>query len=210
VPPPKKQLVKITTHLERREHIQNGYMTVTPITVSITRTVDPVRAKEVAAWARAGQDLLGASPGYLGSGWVRPDPASNEWHMLYRFADAASLSHWEKSPERAWWVASALGMVEHSPEERRTGIEGWFDEPATVEVIAPAKKTPPRWKQMISIFIVFYPLSLATNFVLSGFTGDWALPWRVLLLVAIVSPIMTYIALPLVTRALRPWLQRGL
>jgi len=62
----------------------------------------------------------------------------------------------------------------------------------------------------VSIFIVFYPLSLATNFVLSGFTGDWALPWRVLLLVAIVSPIMTYIALPLVTRALRPWLQRGL
>ena len=185
-------------------------MTATPITVSITRTVDPVRAKEVAAWARAGQDLLSANPGYLGSGWVRPDPESNEWHMLYRFADAESLSEWENSPERAWWVASALGMVEHSPEERRTGIEGWFDTPTTVEVIAPSKKTPPRWKQMVSIFIVFYPLSLATNFVLSGFTGDWALPWRVLLLVAIVSPIMTYIALPLVTRALRPWLQRGL
>jgi murein DD-endopeptidase MepM/ murein hydrolase activator NlpD len=44
----------------------------TPVTVSITRIVDPERAKEVAAWARAGQDLLSASPGYLGSGWVRP------------------------------------------------------------------------------------------------------------------------------------------
>jgi len=182
----------------------------TPITVSITRIVDPERAKEVAAWARAGQDLLGASPGYLGSGWVRPDPDSEEWHMLYRFADAKDLEVWEKSPERAWWVASALGMVEHSPEERRTGIEGWFDEPTTVEVIAPVKKTPPRWKQMISIFIVFYPLSLITNWAIAGFTHDWALPLRVLLLVVIVSPIMTYLALPAVTRALRPWLQRGL
>jgi antibiotic biosynthesis monooxygenase (ABM) superfamily enzyme len=183
----------------------------TPITVSITRIVDPERAKEVAAWARAGQDLLSASPGYLGSGWVRPDPSSPEWHMLFRFADASDLEIWEKSPERAWWVASALGMVEHSPEERRTGIEGWFDEPTSIEVIAaPAKKTPPRWKQMISIFIVFYPLSLATNWAISGFTHDWALPLRVLLLVVIVSPIMTYFALPAVTRALRPWLVRGL
>lgn len=181
-----------------------------PITVSITRIVDPERSKEVAAWARAGQDLLSASPGYLGSGWVRPDPASPEWHMLYRFADAASLELWEKSAERAWWVASALGMVTHSPEERRTGIEGWFDTPSAVEIISTAPRTPPRWKQMVSIFLVFYPLSLLTNWALAGFASDWALPLRVLLLVVIVTPIMTYFALPLVTRALRPWLQKGL
>jgi len=181
-------------------------MTSAPITVSITRIVDPERAKEVAAWARAGQDLLSASPGYLGSGWVRPDPESSEWHMLFRFADAAALETWQKSPERAWWVASALGMVEHAPEERRTGIEGWFDEPASVEVITPAASAPPRWKQMIAIFIVFYPLSLATNWAIAPFTHDWVLPLRVLLLVAIVSPIMTYLALPFITRALRPWL----
>ena len=180
-----------------------------PITVSITRTVSPDRAKEVAAWARAGQDLLSASPGYLGSGWVRPDPTSPEWHMLYRFADAASLTTWENSPERAWWVASALGLVEHSPEERRTGIEGWFDEPTSVEVISRTPGRPPRWKQMVSIFLVFYPLSLFFNWALASFTGDWPLPVRVLLLVVLVSPVMSYFALPLVTRALRPWLMRG-
>jgi len=180
-----------------------------PITVSITRIVDPERAKEVAAWARAGQDLLSASPGYLGSGWIRPDPQSPEWHMLFRFADAASLAQWENSPERAWWVASALGMVEHSPVELRTGIEGWFDEPTSIEVITSRPPVPPRWKQMIAIFLVFYPLSLATNWALSGFTHDWALPLRVLLLVVIVSPIMTYLALPFVTRVLKPWLLRG-
>jgi antibiotic biosynthesis monooxygenase (ABM) superfamily enzyme len=184
-------------------------MTAEPITVSITRRVDPERAKEVAAWARAGQDLLSTSPGYLGSGWVRPDPESNEWHMLFRFADAAALATWEHSPERAWWVASALGIVEHSPEERRTGIEGWFDTPTSVEVIAPPPTSPPRWKQMIAIFIVFYPLSLLANWALTPFTGSWPLEFRVLLLVVLVSPVMTYLALPPVTRALRPWLLRG-
>jgi antibiotic biosynthesis monooxygenase (ABM) superfamily enzyme len=183
-------------------------MSAEPITVSITRMVSPDRAKEVAAWARAGQDLLSASPGYLGSGWVRPDPESHEWHMLYRFADAESLALWERSPERAWWVASALGLVEDARQEKRTGIESWFDEPSSVEVLSATAFTPQRWKQMVSIFIVFYPLSLLANWALSSFDTGWALPLRVLLLVLIVSPVMTYFALPLVTRALRPWLQR--
>lgn len=180
-----------------------------PITVSITRFVDPAQARQFAAWARSGEDLMSTYPGYLGSGWVRPDPASMQWHMLYRFTDAASLATWQKSAERAWWVASALGMVEHSPEEHRTGIEGWFDAPSSVEVIAPAASAPPRWKQMISIFIVFFPLSLVTNWAIFPFAGGWPLPLRVLLLVLIVSPVMTYFAMPLVTRALRPWLMRG-
>ena len=179
-----------------------------PITVSVTRIVDPLRAKEVAAWALAGQTLLSATPGYLGSGWVRPDPDSPEWHMLFRFTDAESLAAWEESPERAWWVASALGMVEHAPEERRTGIEGWFDAPTSVEVIAAPRATPPRWKQMVAIFVVFYPLSLTANWALSPLVGSWPLPIRVLALVVLVTPVMTYLALPLVTRALRPWLQR--
>jgi len=183
-------------------------MTSEPITISITRTVSPDRAKEVAAWARAGQDLLSATPGYLGSGWVRPDPLSPEWHMLYRFADAESLSSWEKSPEREWWIASALGLVEHSQQERRTGIEGWFDEPSSVEVIPIASAAPPRWKQMVAIFLVFYPLSLLANAVLGQLLTQWPLWARVLVLVIVVTPIMTYLALPVVTRALRPWLHK--
>jgi len=178
-----------------------------PITISITRTVDPERAKEVAAWARAGQDLLSASPGYLGSGWIRPDPSSPQWHMLFRFADAESLAAWEASPERAWWVASAQGLVEDAHMERRTGIEGWFDEPASVESVDIGPGVPPRWKQMVSIFLVFYPLSLGANALWGAVLAGWPLWLRVLVSVVTVTPIMTYLALPLVTRALRPWLQ---
>ncbi|MET0303328.1 MAG: antibiotic biosynthesis monooxygenase [Microbacteriaceae bacterium] len=186
-------------------------MSPEPVTVSIRRTVDPLRAKEVAAWARAGQDLLAASPGYLGSGWVRSEPDGADWHMLFRFQDAASLDTWRRSPERAWWISTASGLVADEREEHRTGIEGWFDEPAHVEAITDAAPpaSPPRWKQMIAIFLVFYPLSLGGNALLSLVIGDWPLWARVLTLVVLVTPIMTYFALPLVTRALRPWLLRG-
>ena len=59
---------------------------------------------------------------------------------------------------------------------------------------------------MISIFIVFYPLSLGANWLLSPLVGDWPLPLRVLLTVVLVTPVMTDLAMPFVTRALRPWL----
>ena len=179
-----------------------------PVTVAVTRHVDPERAVEVAAWARAGQDLLSARPGYLGSGWIRPDPASPEWHMLFRFADEQSLAAWEASPERAWWVGSAQGIVEDARFERRTGIEGWFDEPASVEVLTAPPAAPPRWKQMVAIFVAFYPLSLAANALLAWLIPEWPLWLRVLVGVLLVTPVMTYLALPLVTRALRPWLNR--
>ena len=204
------QLVKITTCRGLREPVENGRMHEEPVTVSITRFVDPAQARQFAAWARSGQDLMSTYPGYLGSGWVRPDPASTQWHMLYRFADAASLATWQSSDERAWWVASALGIVEPSLEERRTGIEGWFDTPSSVEVISPTGAVPPRWKQMVSIFLVFFPLSLLSNWALSPITGAWPLPLRVLVTVLLVTPVMTYVAMPFVTRALRPWLTRGL
>jgi len=180
-----------------------------PITVAITRHVDPERAKEVAAWARAGEDLLRQSPGFLGNGWVRPDPESPEWHMLFRFADAESLAVWERSPERAWWVASARGLVEDGTQVRRTGIEGWFDSPASVEVIPSAPPAPPRWKQMVAIFLAFYPLSLGANALFGWLIPDWPLWARVLVAVIAVTPVMTYLAMPFVTRALRPWLQAG-
>jgi antibiotic biosynthesis monooxygenase (ABM) superfamily enzyme len=179
-----------------------------PITVAITRNVDPGRAKEVAAWARAGEELLRASPGFLGNGWLRPDPDSPDWHMLFRFKDAESLAIWERSPERAWWVASAQGLVEDASQERRTGIEGWFDTPSSVEVIHSGPKAPPRWKQMVAIFLVFYPLSLGANALFGALIPDWPIWSRVFVAVVVVTPIMTYLALPLVTRALRPWLQR--
>ena len=136
-----------------------------PITVAITRTVDPDRAAEVGAWARAGQDLLSARSRLprLGLGALRarqprvahalPVRRRREPRRVGELAGACLVGGIRSRPRRA------------TPRERRTGIEGWFDDPPTVEVHGDPPPAPPRWKQMVSIFIVFYPLSLAANFV---------------------------------------------
>ncbi len=180
-----------------------------PVTVSVTRHVDPSRSSEMLAWVQAGTSLAEKFDGFLGSGWVRPSEDSADWHMLYRFADVASLAAWEASPQREWWLEAAQGGVEEKGRERRTGIEGWFDEASSVESFSAAPTPPPRWKQMVIIFMGFFPLSLAVNYAV-GHTPlvDWPLPLRVLVTILVMTPLMTYVVLPWITRRMSWWLHR--
>ena len=181
-----------------------------PVTVSVTRHVDPSHTTQMLAWMQAGTSMAEKFDGFLGSGWVRPSTDSTDWHMLYRFADAESLAAWEASPQRAWWLEAAAGDVEESRRERRTGIEGWFDEPQHRDIrdLRVQLPPPPRWKQALVIFLVFYPLSVVVNW-LSAEVGADGLPLllRVLLVIAVMTPTMTYLALPWVTRRMEWFLQ---
>jgi hypothetical protein len=180
-----------------------------PVTVAITRRADPSRTAEMEAWVRAGATLAEDFPGFLGTGWVRPGVGSTEWHMLYRFADAESLRRWEESPQRQWWLSSAQGMVEHARVERRTGIEGWFDPPREREVDEPAAPAaPPRWKQAVTIWLGFFPVSLLSAVTVGRWLADAHVVPRTLVMTLCLTPIMTYLVLPQITRLLRPWLHR--
>jgi uncharacterized protein len=185
----------------------------TPVTVSVTRHVDPAHATEMLAWCEAGASLAQRFDGFLGSGWVKPQTDSPVWHMLYRFASAEHLAVWEESSQRAWWLAAGQGRIEETRVERRTGIEGWFDEPVHSETLDPAAASvptaPPRWKQMIVIFLVFFPLSVCTNWTAGHLIADWPLVPRVLLIIAVMTPLMTYVFLPFATRRMQWFLQPG-
>jgi antibiotic biosynthesis monooxygenase (ABM) superfamily enzyme len=185
-----------------------------PVTVAITRRADPAHSSEMVAWMRAGTALAEAFPGFLGAGWVQSAAGSPEWHMLYRFADHETLRRWEESPQRHWWLTSAQGIVEHTRTERRTGIEGWFDPPVehVVDPVDPSgvepavPPSPPRWKQAVTIWLAFFPLSLTATLLTSRFIAGVPLAARTLLMTLCLTPLMTYLVLPRITRALHWWL----
>jgi len=191
-----------------------------PITVSIRREVDPSHVAEATAWAQTGVNLAHRYPGFLGSGWVRDGEDSNVWHMLYRFADEETLRAWERSGEREWWRSAGERFVRSESAHRRTGIEGWFDEPSTDTISIPhadgstttmaVVSAPPRWKQAVSIWLGFFPVNLAFTWAMSPVPvwNDLPLWLRVLATTVVLTPVMTYWVLPWVTRALRRWLAR--
>jgi hypothetical protein len=62
---------------------------------------------------------------------------------------------------------------------------------------------------MVSIFILFSPLSLVLNLLALPIIGGAPIWLRVLVTTAVATPLMTCFLLPVVTRALRPWLLRS-
>ena len=175
------------------------------VTKQITRDIAPEAAPRVRGWVRRGQDLMEGFDGDLGSGLVRLEPDSRVWHMVYRFADDETCRIWEASAERAAWAGEMAGQVVSEQVTARTGIEGWFD---PVEMSTPV--TPPRWKQMIVIFLGFFPMSLLGQWVLVHvLPPGLPLALRVLANICLVLPFMVYLVLPTLTRWFEPWLQRG-
>lgn len=190
-----------------------------PITVSIRREVDPARIAEATAWVQTGLNLAAKYPGFLGSGWVRAGESSQVWYMLYRFTSEENLEAWERSSERTWWLSMGEGFVRSERSKRRTGIEGWFDEPATGSVpvtdaaasaspddLPPA---PPRWKQAVTIWLGFFPVNLVFTLLVTSFVPGWddlAVAAKVLITTLLLTPVMTFWALPFITRLLRRWL----
>ncbi|WP_460796374.1 antibiotic biosynthesis monooxygenase [Microbacterium sp. GXF0217] len=190
-------------------------MSSEPITVSIRREVDPAHISEATAWVQTGVNLANQHPGFLGSGWIRAGESSHVWYMLYRFATTETLEAWENSAERARWHATGQGLVLSERSKRRTGIEGWFDEPATGAVPIPADaqpdvQAPARWKQAVTIWLGFFPVNLLFTYLMTPVPGFGELPiWlRVLVTTLVLTPVMTYWVLPWVTRMLRGWLSR--
>jgi len=181
-----------------------------PITVTITRRAAPERGQEMVAWMQAGIRLASDFTGFLGAGWVRPAADSDEWHLLYRFDDAATLHAWDHSRQRAWWLGAGEPFVEETRVERRTGIEGWFDPPHTydVEAASGVASTPARWRQTVTIFLTFFPVSLLANWLVGPLVSGWSLPLRLLATMVLTVPFMTYLGLPWITRNLE-WFLHG-
>ncbi|WP_277207816.1 antibiotic biosynthesis monooxygenase [Isoptericola croceus] len=188
-------------------------MSPAPVTVSIHRVVSPERVPDVTAWVQSGVNLANRWPGFLGSGWIRAAEGSRDWVMLYRFADADRLDAWEGSEERRAWLARGEHLVTERAVTKRTGIEGWFDEPVRQDEPSgpPLRHAPPRWKQSVAIWLGFFPVNLAFTALVA-----WLLPafrelpllLQVLVSTLVLTPIMSFWVLPWVTGHLQGWLHR--
>lgn len=69
---------------------------------------------------------------------------------------------------------------------------------------------PPRWKMAIVTWIAIYPIITVLLLMLGPILlGSLPIPVVTLVLSVTLVVLMTFIVMPLLTRAFRPWLQRG-
>ncbi|WP_415845778.1 antibiotic biosynthesis monooxygenase [Stutzerimonas zhaodongensis] len=173
-------------------------MSTEPVTLMVARRVRDGRYHDLLAWLHEGEQLAADFPGYLGSGVLAPPPGDDEFQIVFRFADEQTLDVWEHSASRRAWLQRGSDLFGQPHEQRARGIDTWFGNNDSTP--------PPRWKQSVAIWLAFFPVSLLFNMLFGGVLSELGLVARILISTLALTPLMTYLFIPLSTRLLAPWL----
>lgn len=169
-----------------------------PVTVTAARTVRHDRRDAFEQWARDVQALAATFPGHLGSSTLRPGEGSDEYHLVYRFADADSLAGWERSPQRAELMVRLGDLVEDERFARVEGLEGFFGRTAA---------TVPAWRPVLLTVLGVFLLTSSFHLAVDPFVQDWPWPARLLLSAVVVVNGLRFVVMPALTRVFAGWLR---
>jgi|SRR5439155_6458663 len=174
-----------------------------PITISVTRTV---KSGSEAAFERALHDFVQRSltlPGQLGVYIIRPAPGSGsrEYGIVRKFVNREALTEFRTSPEYLEWNHLAVNLTEgNGRTEELSGLESWFTPPG-----APLRSLP-KWKMAVATFLGVFPVAMVLNLTLGPAITSWHFILRNALFNACVVSLLTWLVMPIVTRALHGWL----
>ncbi len=141
------------------------------------------------------------SPGFRGITVIVPDGDPDARIILYRFADIATMENWENSPERKQ-LLSEVDKYATQVYDKASGLETWFHVPDN----QPMSKPPPKWKMAAVIFFAAGITSFVSHSILNPYVSGWSLVLTTGIYTVVLTLILTYVAMPYLTTALRGWL----
>lgn len=173
-----------------------------PVTVLATRTVRVGHEQAFEEFLGQLRNVFAAAPGHLNLTIIQPQPPSREYAIVYQFDSQASLLAWESSPGRAAAIARSTALTESPPRERLvTGLETWFAAP-TGGIVRP----PPRWKMWLLSACGIYPIITFTTVAAGPLLMPLSPPARFAIVTPVLSALMTWAIMPLLTRLFAPFL----
>ncbi|MBI2900578.1 MAG: antibiotic biosynthesis monooxygenase [Planctomycetes bacterium] len=175
----------------------------TPATAVILRRVRPGREEDYEEWMRGITREAAKFPGHLGVRIFRPAERQRpEYLIVLIFDDEAHLQAWLASDVRAEWIRRSEELAEEPGRiEILTGLEHWFTLPDRA-----APSPAPKHKMMLLSVLAAYPLILAILYGLDPVFHRLPRPAAILLVSVLLSAILTYFAMPRITRLFYRWL----
>jgi len=173
------------------------------VSVVVRRRVHPARLDDFERWLPGIISAAKQFEGHQGAQLLRPpDPANQDFVLLFRYRTAAQLAAWQESDiARDWLKRGEDFTVGDVHIEKVTGLEFWFDAPGR-----PGAGRPSRPKMMIATVVGLYPLILLVAPQLTDLFGALPQPLAVLASTVCMVALMTYVVMPIVTRTLSRWL----
>jgi antibiotic biosynthesis monooxygenase (ABM) superfamily enzyme len=124
--------------------------------------------------------------------------------VIYKFSDLEHFHHWEQSETRKRFLQQADPLIEPHGRQRvqqLTGLETWFNLPGEIAV-----KPPMRWKMVVVTTIGIYPIGLIYQAYLTKYMLLVPLLLRPVVLSLLLTPALTYVIMPNLTKLFKNWL----
>jgi len=170
-------------------------------TLVVSRRIKPGREKEYSDWLRRVIESANKFLGYRGVTTLAPQGFDSDVrYLIWRFDNSENLENWEKSDIRNRFVEEVKNYAEQH-YEKASGMETWFSLPDMHKVVA-----PPKWKMFFVTLFAAYLVGVISRFLLTPLLGSWPLPLSTLLYSGILVGVLTYFAMPRLSRLLRRWL----
>ncbi|KJS34783.1 MAG: antibiotic biosynthesis monooxygenase [Hyphomonas sp. BRH_c22] len=174
-----------------------------PVTVVVSRRVAP--GEESRFETLSSKLTLEAAnfEGHLGATMLRPEGKYDpEYRIIFKFDTQGHLSNWLKSEVRKKWLAEIEPLLK-APSHITTmsGLVAWFSVPGQNPV-----QPPPKYKMAIVGWVALFPIVTLVFWAFGPQLSWLPLVPRVLLVTAVVMALMTYVAMPRVTKFFSFWL----
>jgi antibiotic biosynthesis monooxygenase (ABM) superfamily enzyme len=173
------------------------------VTVIVSHPVDPADEDAFLAWQERVTDAEQGFDGFRGAELFRPVPGVQaEWTALYRFDSDDHLDAWLASPDRQRLLDEGKRFKNFSLHRISSPFGSWFAPAGGDEGGA----APAQWKTAFSVLVGLYPTVVLLTLAISAIWKKAEL-WESLLIGNILSvSLLTWVVMPVVTRALRFWL----
>jgi uncharacterized protein len=130
----------------------------------------------------------------------------DQWVVVVQFDDRAALEAWLASPQRGEWTKKLTDELgEYSLKTLTDGFGQWFvargDEPGAT--------LPASWKMAMTVWLGLYPTVMILTLLVTPYTKSLGMAVSLLIGNAMSVSILQWAVMPMLTRALRPWLKAG-
>src|SRR2546421_8354178 len=128
-----------------------------------------------------------------------PGSDSREFGILRTFADEQERDDFYASSIFKAWEAKCQPLTEKDSWSARPlhGLEAWFRSP---------QSPPPRWKMALATFLGVFPTAAILNLTLGAAIRPWPFILSSVVFNGCMVALLTWLIMPLVTRALHNWL----
>jgi uncharacterized protein len=173
-----------------------------PVTVVVTRLVTPGHESEFELWQEKIIQESSKLAGHLGVTVIRPkDTAHPEYVTIFKFDHYSNLKRWLDSEVRRRLLAESRAFAPDDPKlQILTGLESWFTLPDQVT------QAPQKHKMVVLTTLTIFLLVNTVNLIVGPLVSPLPKLAQSLLLTGLVCTLMTYWAMPNITRLFARWL----